>query len=164
VWNSHTYHVTDSDSLGHIPPVQIDNWSQEGLNNFRQNVQGEGIFNAPDLTVDLGVGFGSCLDDKFDIIATVRNNGSLGVAAGVEVTLYEGSNANGALVGTQVTTEPLLPGGFVQLSWTVPAPAETSTGFFVAIDGVDQGASFVTECDENNNTASTELVACPIEG
>src|SRR5690606_33492417 len=56
VWTQHTYHVTNSSSGGHVPALETDNWQQPGLNNYRQNVQGEGVFNAPDLTVELSVG------------------------------------------------------------------------------------------------------------
>ena len=53
VWTSHAYHVTNATSAGNAPTTELDNWTQPGLNNYRQNVQGEGVFNAPDLTVDL---------------------------------------------------------------------------------------------------------------
>ncbi|HRI09098.1 MAG TPA: hypothetical protein PKW35_14850, partial [Nannocystaceae bacterium] len=49
VWTSHTYHVTNVTSQGNVPDVENDNWTTPGLNNYRQNSQGAGVFNAPDL-------------------------------------------------------------------------------------------------------------------
>ena len=51
IWNQHTYHVTNINEDGTIPLVEENNWQKPGLNNYRQNVQGDGIFNAPDLVV-----------------------------------------------------------------------------------------------------------------
>jgi hypothetical protein len=42
--------------------MEQDNWTTPGLNNFRQNVQGAGVFNAPDLSVSLAVGLDKCDD------------------------------------------------------------------------------------------------------
>ena len=40
VWTQHTYHVTNADMHGNVPLLEANNWTQPGLNNFRQNVQG----------------------------------------------------------------------------------------------------------------------------
>jgi hypothetical protein len=159
VWNMHTYHVTNSDSRGAVPPTLVNNWEQEGLNNFRQNVQGVGIFNAPDLTADLSVNLLSCVNQEFEVVATVRNEGSLGVPAGIPVSLYEGTDATGTLIGTETTLAPLLPGAFVNFTWFVPAVLGQSTSFYVVID--DDG---IAECNDENNDAATDPVACPIAG
>ena len=53
VWNQHTYHVTNVREDGTIPAVEPDNWKQPRLNNFRQNVQPQGEFAAPDLVVSV---------------------------------------------------------------------------------------------------------------
>jgi hypothetical protein len=163
VWTQHTYHVTNSSADGHVPPLEVDNWVQPSLNDYRQNVQGEGVFNAPDLTVELAVGLASCLDQELELLATVRNVGSLGVAAGVEVTLYEGTDATGAVVGTQATPVPLLPGAQTVLSWTVPfPPGSEALSYYVEVDDGDDGV--VIECDESNNDASTVSAECPMPG
>ncbi len=41
LWTQHTYHVTHADSLGNVPFTEEPSWTTPGLNNFRQNVQGE---------------------------------------------------------------------------------------------------------------------------
>jgi hypothetical protein len=164
VWTQHTYHVTNATGAALTPDAEDTNWTQAGLNNFRQNSQGEGIFNAADLAVDIAVGTQTCLDEMFEIYVTVRNNGSLGVPAGVSVSLWEGTDATGELQGTQMTNDALLPGGFEQFIWLVPAPAEEAKNYFAAVDGAEDGVGFVAECDESNNTAATETVACPTPG
>ncbi len=165
VWTQHTYHVTNSDSTGHVPGIETDNWLQPTLNNYRQNVQGEGVFNAPDLTVELSVGLGSCFEMQLELLATVRNVGSLGVPAGVEVTLYEGTDATGTEVGTQATPAPLLPGAQTVMSWTVDFPmGSPALSYYVAVDGMGAEPGVVIECDESNNTANTVTAECPAPG
>lgn len=161
VWNSHTYHVTNSDSLGLTPAVEDDNWTVPGLNNYRQNFQGAGVFNAPDLSVDLAVSFNNCLDEEFTLVATIRNEGAIGIPAEVPVTLYEGTDNTGDEVGTELTAVPLLPGAFTIVEWQVPAPGGEPKNFYVEVDG---GDGVVTECEEGNNDATTETVSCPVPG
>ena len=163
VWTSHSYHVTNADSTGLTPFTEENNWEVPGLNNYRQNAQGAGVFNAPDLSLDLAVSFNSCLDETFEIVATVRNEGSLGVPMGVEVSLYEGEDASGVFIGTKVTDKTLLPGEFVTLGWAVAAPGGESKSFFAAVDEVE-GVSIINECDESNNQGATETVECPPAG
>ncbi|MBK6810200.1 MAG: VCBS repeat-containing protein [Sandaracinaceae bacterium] len=62
VWTQHAYHVTNASSAGNVPLDELPNWLQPRLNNARQNVQGDGVFNAPDVAVDLSVGLASCPD------------------------------------------------------------------------------------------------------
>ena len=89
VWNQHTYHVTNVEASGAIPSQENDSWSGNGLNNYRQNVQGEGVFNAPDLSVaGLSVNTSSC-PSAITIQAQIANTGSLGVAR-VPVGFYQG--------------------------------------------------------------------------
>jgi hypothetical protein len=41
VWNEHTYHITNVAADGSIPAVELNNWDQPGLNNFRLNEFGQ---------------------------------------------------------------------------------------------------------------------------
>lgn len=165
VWTQHTYHVTNATAGGHVPEVEADNWLSPNLNNYRQNVQGEGVFNAPDLTVELAVGLGGCFEQQLELRATVRNVGSLGVPAGVPVTLYAGTDASGPEVGTELTPEPLLPGQIAILSWMVPfEPGSPAQSYFVAVDPSGDAVGQVVECDESNNDASTVTAECPAPG
>ena len=164
VWTSHTYHVTNVNSAGNYPVQENDNWTTPGLNNYRQNVQGEGVFNAPDLSVDLNAELAACAMMQLEVVATVRNQGALGVPAGLEVSLYEGVDANGILIGTQMTTDPLLPGAQTEVSWLIPFnPGDPALDLFVTVDG-SPGVGSVLECDETNNDAADEGAECLFPG
>ena len=157
VWTQHTYHVTNATSDGNVPIDEDDNWTTSGLNNYRQNVQGDGVFNAPDLTIDLSIGLDNCSNNQIDLLARVSNLGALGVPPGAVVSFYEGVDAFGTLLGTGATTVPLLPGASTMVTLTIPAPL-ADTDYFVAVDG--SGAVTVPECDDTNNTDLTTEAGC----
>ena len=164
VWTQHTYHVTNAGSDGNVPVMEVDNWGVKGLNNYRQNVQGEGVFNAPDLTVQLAIGLVSC-PGELELIATVRNEGALGVAAGVDVDFYAGVDATGMLLGSAVTDKALLPGGSTKVTLKVPAPPEGQTqDYYVEVDKASEGDGAILECNEANNSDQTTMAACPMPG
>jgi len=163
VWTQFHYHVTDADSAGNPPMDEDDNWTVAGLNNFHQNVQGEGVFNAPDLTISLAADLNACSKDLV-LVATIYNEGALGVPAGVDVTFYEGVDNTGTKLGTKPTTDPILPGGAVTVTWTVPGPKQDmKKNFFAEIDpGLNGG--LVNECAEDNNGAVVTEAYCPDPG
>jgi CARDB len=162
VWPSHTYHVTNSTSTGLTPPMEPNNWDDPSLNNYRQNFQGSGVFNAPDLEINISVGLANCLQKEFEVIATIRNTGSIGVPSGIDVSLYRGTDATGELVSTQPTVVPLLPGAQTNISWLEQNPGAMEQDYFVVVDADD--VDVVTECIEDNNEASATSVACPGQG
>ncbi len=162
VWNQHSYHVTNVDASGVIPAVESDSWSGEGLNNYRQNVQGEGVFNAPDLSVaGLSVDASSC-PSSIGIQAQIANSGSLGVEAGVPVGFYQGVLPDGSLLGFEMTTVPLLPGQTETLVLDF-TPAGNDTGpwdFYVTVDDEAAALSLVAECGEDNNNGIIGAAGC----
>src|SRR5690606_4706888 len=92
IWDQHAYNVTNicnsQDSAcsppniyGSIPSFEQPNWLLPWLNNFRQNVQDAGVFDAPNATVDLDV---EC-SDPMTIFVSVRNIGLAPLPAGVTV-------------------------------------------------------------------------------
>ncbi|MBI4706126.1 MAG: VCBS repeat-containing protein [Deltaproteobacteria bacterium] len=161
VWNQHAYHVTNVGALGSIPAVEQNNWQVADLNNYRTNVQGEGVFNAPDLALDLAVAATYC-QQAITLTATVKNLGSLGVAPGVAVAFYWGkSPAPDKLIGTAKTTKPLLPGQSEAVSTSTPVPEGQSGPFdFLAVVDPDPDGGKVAECLEDNNTAAATGVKC----
>ncbi len=160
VWTQHSYHVTNSDSAGNPPLVELDNWTQPELNNYRQNVQGVGVFNAPDLAIDLFAGLDGCATGDLALHARVSNIGSLGVPAGISVEFFAGEDANGQLVGMGTTAVALLPGQATTVSISTAAPLEASS-YFARVDGDDESGT-VDECDESNNAAALTEVACAL--
>ncbi len=165
VWTSHAYHVTNANSAGNYPVTESDNWTEPGLNNYRQNVQGVGVFNAPDLTVDLTASLASCENGMLDIVATVRNQGALGVPAGIEVRLYEGFDDTGLFIGSLYTSTNLLPGGTEQLVWQFPfGQNDPPIDFFVEVDGANAASGMATECVEDNNSDALDDARCIFPG
>jgi hypothetical protein len=163
LWTQHTYHVTNAESDGNVPMMEQDNWDVPGLNNFRQNVQGEGVFNAADLTASLAVDLDLCAE--FLILqATIYNEGALGVPAGVEVAFYEGTDNTGTKLTTVLTSEPLLTGGSTIVTYQVMAPPAGETrNYYVEVDGGMSGGN-VLECNESNNGAVVTDAECPTPG
>lgn len=164
VWNQHSYSVTNVTAAGGIPSVQAPNWEVEGLNNFRQNAQGEGVFNAPDLQVGLEVRLDGC-PSMATLRARVSNEGNLGVEAGVLVVFYDGTlEMRGAEVGRSMTTRSLLPGAseIVEVSVELPT-VEGGASFVVEVDGEAAAREgTVEECREDNNDAGLDGVECSL--
>jgi len=161
IWNQHAYHVTNVAADGSIPRIEENNWTTAGLNNFRQNVQGSGVYNAPDLTV---IGLAADLTNcpaSATLAARVANRGSLGVAAGIPVAFYEGTlAAPGPLLGVVRTAVPLLPGASTLVTLDVPLGPGPTYAFFVVVDDDGAGAGTTVECDETNNRGSIADLDC----
>ncbi|MEM7608415.1 MAG: hypothetical protein AAF411_23925, partial [Myxococcota bacterium] len=103
IWNQHAYYVTNIDEDGTLPSSTADNFANPRLNNFRQNVQPDGLLDAPDLQLsDLSF---AC---RADLLLRVRvvNGGRAGAPAGVPISFY----VDGAFVGRVVTERRLLAG------------------------------------------------------
>lgn len=164
IWNQHAYHVTNVEEDGTIPATEVANWTVPRLNNFRQNVQPEGEFSAPDLIASVSQ---DCSPMAYGVVATVRNIGRAAVPAGVPVTFYAGDPAaGGALLGTMMTTKELYPAEGEDLTLLPETNAqELRDGLVEAWVVVDEGNPVHTwrECRPDNNSASA-LVPCNISG
>jgi hypothetical protein len=159
IWNQHQYHVTNIEESGAVPVQEVPNWLAGGLNNFRQNVQPEGEFSAPDLVVDLQA---HCLNG-YDVVARVRNIGQASVPAGIMVGFYDGDpGQGGTLLAQGMTTKLLYPaeGEDVIIDGTT-LPQEIQDGaaplWVVVDDGMPQHPWH--ECRTDNNVHQ-EPVAC----
>ena len=149
IWNQHTYHVTNVGDRGEVPAVETDNWTRGDLNNYRQNVQGAGVFNAPNLQVELTV-VGVCAERAVRLSARVRNVGSRGVPAGVTVSFFQTAPGPEAEVGTATTTTALLPGASERVTVTVAdIEADTDLSYEARVDGSSIG---VVECVSTDNS------------
>ncbi len=169
IWNQHSYHVTNVEENGAIPTREPANWLDPDLNNFRQNVQGGGLFDAPDLTVrGQGTRADACVSQGIVLYALVVNRGLQTVAPGLPVSFYRGDpRLGGSYLGTVRTTKVLAPGQSEQLTFLWPdPPANQPTEIFVVVD--DEGwdaagnhpAGIHSECREHNNIGSFDDVTC----
>ena len=77
VWTQHAYHVTNATGDGNVPLTELDNWTQAGLDDYRKNSQGLGVFNAPDLSVELAVDLDQWGNNQLVLDARVTNLGAL---------------------------------------------------------------------------------------
>ncbi len=151
VWNQFGYHVTNVGSSGDIPERERPNWSTAGLNNFRQNVQGRAVANAPNLTATLET-VGACASGRVRLSAIIRNDGSRGVAAGVPVEFVRIDLPVEERVADAVTTTALLPGGSERVTVDVEAPGDIDLRYEVRVDGAE-GVGVAEECIEGDNAA-----------
>ncbi len=164
LWNEHTYHVSnicdDTDTAckgankyGSIPSPETKNWSLPWLNDFRQNVQDKGIFNAPDAVVALAV---DCTSPPVAHVS-IRNIGQSGLPAGVEadVVMLPGSMK----VGAVTTTYGLLPGQTQALDVTLTPPA-AAHGTYEAHIFVDPNMPKFHECNPNNDSSGPVTTSC----
>ncbi|MDI7267733.1 MAG: hypothetical protein QME96_07050 [Myxococcota bacterium] len=168
IWHQHAYHVTNVTPSGTIPAAETPNWTVAGLNNYRQNVQGEGVFNAPDLKVlALEVSLRGCPDAAL-LRARITNEGNLGAPAGIPVSFYRGAVADpAALIGVVPTVAALLPGAVTVVERTAPLSGTPPFAFLAVVDddgagGTGAAAGIIEECDEDDNAAAIGDVACDI--
>jgi len=159
LWNQHAYHITNVASDGKIPATEARSWSPGENNDYRVSAQGKGVYNAPDLRVDLEVSTAQC-PTAIELRARVKNNGSLGVPAGVKVRFYLGNDATGVLLSEKVTTRALLPGESEIVTHAQPT-GDGDAAFYVTVDGATGGAGLVDECLEDNNHGSAGAIRCP---
>lgn len=166
LWNQHAYSVTnvcdsrdsacDPPNLyGSIPTKQKPNWTLGWLNNFRQNVQDKGIFDAPDAVVSVSV---DCTD-PIVVQVSVRNIGLAGLPAGVVAAVYSDAGG-GTLLGTVTTTKALLPGQTEVIPFTVPAGTASNKDLFYAAIVIDPAKKTFNECREDNNQSAKVQAKC----
>ncbi|MEO8701800.1 MAG: hypothetical protein ABI867_17275 [Kofleriaceae bacterium] len=160
IWNQHAYSVTNIDQGGTVPRTSqwLQNWTQPGLNNYRQNSPGEGIVPGaiPDLTVKQVKVTCDGPTDAPLIVAEVCNRGTEPVGAGLPVSFYAAGPPL-ELHCTELTTAPLLPG----ICTTVGCDWLASNGpAIVSVDDRGMGAGIDLECREDNNQLAF-AVSCP---
>jgi len=166
LWTQHAYHVTntcdDRDSAcdpaagyGAVPSRERKNWTVPWLNNFRQNVQDEGIFDAPDAIVALRA---ECTRPRLTLVATVRNQGPALLPTGVEVGFYRRDTGD-ELLGTGTTTTPIFPGQVAEITFETAEDVPTTATFFARIE-VDPDEPLFRECDGDNNESEDAAPRC----
>jgi hypothetical protein len=157
IWSQHAYAVTHISETGVVPKTSqwASNWTTAGLNNFRQNVPGEGSGNPiGDLTAQAGPFF-SCSSGQATFEEPVCNRGTAPVAAGVPVGFY----VAGTKVCGATTTTALDVGQCENVSCTWPStPASQATE--VNVNVVADDGETTAECDSTNDKGLVENVFC----
>ncbi|MFA9471994.1 MAG: FG-GAP repeat domain-containing protein, partial [Deltaproteobacteria bacterium] len=164
IWNQHTYSVTNVTEDGQIPRVPEPNWTRSRLNNFRQNVQPGGLFDAPDFVVR-EISRLDCDESQFTLALVVGNDGSLSVPPGILThVVVTTDDARVFDLGTVATGDWLLPGQSEQLVavFEIPAgPQVTEVVVSATVDDDGMGGQRYNECDDGNNEATSNPIRCP---
>jgi len=157
IWNQHAYAVTNVNDDGTIPSAAQarHNWLTQGLNNFRQNVQG-GL--TPLAAAHLSISFdrATCTADGgfiADVLATVCNRGASGVVSGVPVQF---SDLAGDSICSASTSAPLAPGACVQVQCDGPVPTSPGTKLVAVVDP----DATTRPCDGASNASTLEGFGC----
>ena len=166
IWNQHTYHVTNITEDGQVPRNEEENWLNGRLNNFRQNVQPGGVFDATDLVV-VSIEVVDCENEAVTIRVTVGNRGAIGAAPGVPVhVVVQADTGENIDLGFMPTTTLLLPGGEESLEFVLRVEGGIGFQTFTATATVDSdgmGGSTYNECVEDNNASTSDtLQTCTI--
>jgi hypothetical protein len=159
IWNEHTYHVTNVGEDGKVPAKELPNWTQPGLNDYRQNRQPGSELSAPDAVVSIAPDCGTA----YGLVATVRNLGSASLPAGVAVGFYQGAPPNGTLLGAGQTTKVLHPAEAENVTLPLPnAPAAVTSGTDPVYAVVDDGMAPHTwhECRTDNDVSAAGSGKC----
>ncbi len=166
LWNQHAYNVTnicssgdsacnDPNLYGAIPTFEQPNWLLPWLNNFRQNVQDSGVFDAPNATVDLDV---ECSDPLL-IFVKVRNVGLAPLPAGVTVEVRRVDT--NTVVDSITTTESLFPGQIQTFELQTALEQNTDLEFVGEIVVDPDNPTFV-ECKDDDNISAPAKAFCGI--
>jgi len=134
----------------------VPNWTVGFLNNFRQNIQGEGIFDAPDATVTLEV----VCATPVRLRASVRNLGAAVLPAGVEVAVYVDEGGAERELGRATTTTALFPGQVEVLELDAPADVTAEGNVFRARILIDPAMPTFQECRDDNNQSEDVEPRC----
>ncbi len=160
VWNEHAYHITNVNEDGTIPTSELANWTQPGLDNFRQNKQPGSEFAAPDAIVTLHP---QCTS-PYALVATVTNIGEAALPAGIPVGFYEGTAPNGTLLGKASTTQTLYAAQSenVVLTLTTPPPGveDGTQPIYAVVDDTTTPHPGWHECRVDNDTSPPTTGAC----
>jgi len=173
VWNQHSYHVTNIDDSGQVPRYEEPNWLNKRYNNFRQNLQPDNLFLAPDLLIkSIDVVNTVCDNDsenEVTIKVEITNDGSLGVPPGIYLSLKAeySEDKNPISIETDIgyfkTDRRLLPKQTIELEikWETTVKDITKYRIIGEIDKDASGLEKYNECYENNNVlTSKEFDGC----
>ncbi len=117
---------------------------------------------AADLTASF-VRAGEVAEGRF-LEARIGNGGAIAVMEAVPVSFYDGDPAGGDLLGTVITSVPLAPGEFEDVTLLVSASTATQFPVWVVADDPGNGTGLIAECDEVNNSHDSGLILESLNG
>jgi hypothetical protein len=158
IWNQYSYAVTHVNEDGTIPKTSAwaNNWTQPGLNNFRQNVPGtQNATSIGDLTSQATTAY-VCDAGKATLSTPICNRGTAPIGVGVSVGFY----VAGSKVCSTKTVGVLDPGvcETVSCTWDTP-PRDPTTAVDVTV--VPNDDKSIAQCKTDNDTGLVRAVFCP---
>ena len=162
VWNQHSYHITNVETVGQIPRIELPSWRvppDQPHNSYRRNTQGDRSFCAPDLQLRAIESKPACPD--LEIAVWVVNAGCLGVGPGVNVSFYEDLRG---LLGTVQTRGALIGGAAEQVTLRITdLPMEFDYRIIARVDDNGSMAGALNECEEANNESGAVTAMCRVD-
>lgn len=166
IWNQHTYHVTnvcvpgdgacDPGALyGSIPMHETPSWELDWLNNFRQNVQESGVFDAADATLVLEV---RCTE-PVQLVASLRNLGAAILPPNVEIAFFRIDAGGEVALGSARSTGSVFPGAVEQVVYALPAGADPRATYLARIVNPASAPTF-RECRDDNDESGEATARC----
>ena len=161
IWNEHSYHITNVEEDGSIPPHETPSWTIS--NSYRQNLrEGADVLVVPDLWG--GHGRYECLGSgRARLSVNVQNWGLERAGAGLVVAFYRGQPARGGVrVAEATTSRPLLARGDSEVvSVDVDLGGEVQDWYAVLDDPIEPAGGAINECREGNNQVLIWRPSCP---
>jgi len=158
IWNQHAYSVTHVDDRGSVVRTsEVEtNWRTTGLNNFRQNVQGDlEALGIADLTASVrGVTPLECRGDEATVRARVCNRGRLPLGGGIVVALREDAADGPELCRTTIDA-PIGSGECQEVACTTMVP-----GHSIDIYVVPDPDGLIDDCHPDNGWGVLRSVLC----
>jgi hypothetical protein len=166
IWNQHTYHVTNvcvpgdgacdpGAPYGSIPTHELANWTLPWLNDFRQNVQESGVFDAADATLVLEV---RCTE-PVELVASLRNLGAAILPPNVEIAFFRNDASGEVALGSARSRGSVFPGAVEQVIFVLPAGADPRATYLARIVNPAAAPTF-RECREDNDESDTATAHC----
>lgn len=166
IWNQHAYSITNINDDGSIPKTSEwkQNFSDEALNNFRQNRQGATSLELADITgaLDAATACQLTADNKVIFTGRICNRGLRGVGSNMPAAFYLGDDTSMPLCQTQ-TPGPVPKGECQNIECTIPkADVPTNSIITMIVNDVGGGNRLVDECNYENNTAKVKVEKCVV--
>lgn len=171
IWNQHAYHVTNINEDGSVPKNETANWLNPRYNNYRQNVQPDGLFNAPNFQAGNLKADEKCHDQHLmHLYAEVKNEGAVTSGKGMNIAFYAvdyGEKKEKLWIADVQLTNSVAPDASQEVSFLWDKKAEMSDGtrqeldfpvkIVFEVDAPPHGSNDIkgafNECVEDDNTS-----------
>lgn len=153
IYNQHAYSITNVSDNGAIPSKHRNNWSIDGLNNFRLNVQ-PGANYLPNLKITSVSNPYQCeADGNAKIYFVIENNGWATAKAGITVKIYKSDTPDGeyTLLGSVKTDDHIAASQQKQMAFELPDGEKLANGMYIHLSLGDDAPA---QCKDDGHSAT----------